>query len=56
MKDGNIILDKSFAFAVRIVNLHKYLVREQKEYELSKQLLRSGTSVGSNAEEAVGGF
>jgi four helix bundle protein len=54
MKD-NVILDKSFAFAVRIVNLHKYLVKEQKEYELSKQLLRSGTSIGSNAEEAVGG-
>lgn len=55
MKNGNVILDKSFAFAVRIVNLYKYLVREQKEYELSKQLLRSGTSIGSNAEEAVGG-
>jgi hypothetical protein len=37
MKNGNVILDKSFEFVVRIVNLYKYLVREQKEYELSKQ-------------------
>lgn len=55
MKEGNVILDKSFAFAIRIVELNKYLVRELKEYELSKQVLRSGTSIGSNAEEAVGG-
>lgn len=55
MKQGNVILEKSFAFAVRIVELNKFLVREQKEYELSNQVLRSGTSIGSNAEEAVGG-
>lgn len=47
--------DKSFAFAVRIVNVCKYLQQEKKEYVLSKQLLRSGTSVGANIEESIGG-
>lgn len=55
MKRDNVVLDKSFAFAVRVVNLYKYLTREKNEYVLSKQLLRSGTSIGANAEEAVGG-
>ncbi|MEI6509008.1 MAG: four helix bundle protein [Bacteroidota bacterium] len=55
MKTENVILDKSFAFAVRIVNLYKYLIKEFKEYELSGQILASGTSIGSNAEEAIGG-
>jgi len=44
-----------FAFAVRIVNLYKYLCEEKKEYILSKQVLRSGTSIGANVEEAIGG-
>jgi four helix bundle protein len=48
----NIIEDKSFRFAVRIVNLYKYLCRTQKEYVLSKQVLRSGTSIGANIAEA----
>ena len=48
----NIVLDKSFAFAVRIVNLYKYLTGEKKEYVLSKQLLRCGTSIGTNTTEA----
>ena len=48
----NIIEDKSFDFAVRIVNLYKYLVDEQKEYVMSKQLLRSGTSIGANVAES----
>ena len=43
---------KSKAFAVRIVNLYKYLCDEKKEYTLSKQLLRSGTSIGANLAEA----
>jgi four helix bundle protein len=51
LKD-NILLDKSFAFAVRIVNLYKYLCDEKKEYTLSKQLLRSGTSIGANINES----
>ena len=48
----NIVVDKSLNFAVRIVNLYKYLQKEKKEYILSKQLLRSGTSVGANIAES----
>ena len=48
----NIIENKSFEFAVRIVNLRKFLVREKNEYILSKQLMRSGTSIGANVSEA----
>lgn len=48
----NIILDKTMDFSVRIVNLYKYLCDVKKEYVLSKQLLRSGTSIGANAHEA----
>ena len=48
-------VEKSFEFAVRIVNLYKYLVREHKEYTLSKQLLRCGTSIGANIAEAQRG-
>ncbi len=55
MKSENVIQEKSYAFAVRIVKLYKYLVDEKKEYVLSKQLLRCGTSVGANIEEAIGG-
>lgn len=51
----NPILDKSFAFSVRVVKAYKYLVEEKKEFVLSKQFLRSGTSIGANVEEAVGG-
>jgi four helix bundle protein len=55
MKSDNIVQQKSFAFAIRIVNLYKYLVSEKKEFVLSKQLLRSGTSIGANIEESIGG-
>jgi four helix bundle protein len=51
----NIVLTKSFDFAVRVVNLYKYLSKDQKEYILSKQLLRSGTSIGANINEAQAG-
>ena len=51
----NIILDKSFSFAIRIVKLYKYLCGEKKEYILSKQLLRCGTSIGANINEAQAG-
>ena len=51
----NIIENKSFEFAVRIVNLRKFLVREKNEYILSKQLMRSGTSIGANVAEAEKG-
>ncbi|ABG59504.1 four helix bundle protein [Cytophaga hutchinsonii] len=49
----NIIKKKSFTFAVRIVNLYKVLSSEIKEFVMSKQLLRSGTSVGANIREAL---
>ena len=52
MKDNNIIEEKSFEFAVRTVNLYKYLTSERQEHIMSKQLLRSGTSVGANISEA----
>ncbi|KAF3982595.1 MAG: four helix bundle protein [Methylococcales symbiont of Hymedesmia sp. n. MRB-2018] len=48
----NIVADKSYAFALRIIKLYKYLVSEQKEHVLSKQVLRSGTSVGALIREA----
>jgi four helix bundle protein len=48
----NIIKDKSFAFAVRIVRLYQYLQESKKEFVLSKQLLRSGTSIGAMIREA----
>jgi len=47
----NVVLSKSFLFAVRIVNLSKVLI-DRKEFVLSKQILRSGTSIGANAREA----
>jgi four helix bundle protein len=55
MKEGNIIQEKSYAFSLRIIKLYKYLLSEKREYILSKQLLRSGTSIGANVEEALGG-
>ena len=55
MKLDNIILDKSFTFAIRVVKLYKYLSDEKKEYVLSKQLLRCGTSIGANINEAQAG-
>ncbi|SHM46454.1 four helix bundle protein [Flavobacterium chilense] len=51
----NLIQSKSFDFAVRIVNLYKYLTETKKEFVLSKQVLRSGTSIGANVEESIGG-
>ena len=52
MKD-NAIVDKSKAFAIRIVKLYQYLTSEKKEYTLSKQALRSGTSIGANVRESL---
>ena len=51
MKSENKILDLSFDFAIQIIELYKMLV-EQKEFVISKQLLRSATSIGANIEEA----
>ena len=52
---NNVIIQKSMDFAVRVANLYKYLTQEKKEYAMSKQLLRCGTSIGANAFEAVEG-
>ena len=49
---GKVIQEKSFQFAVRIVNLCKYLQTKQKEYVLTRQLLRCGTSIGANVAES----
>ena len=50
----NIIRDKSYAFAIKIIDTYK-IIKEKKEYELGRQLLKSGTSIGANIEEAIGG-
>lgn len=52
MKNENIIKQKSFSFAVKIVSIYKHLNENKKEYVLCKQLLRSGTSIGANIREA----
>lgn len=56
MSQDSITLRKSKAFAIRIVNLYKYLCEEKREYVISKQLLRSGTSIGANLAEAICGI
>ena len=53
--DENIVVIKSKAFALRGIRLYQYLVKEQKEYVLSKQFLRSSTSIGANIKEAIRG-
>lgn len=55
MKKNNVILEKSYTFALRIVKLSQFLVAEKKEFIISRQILKSGTSTGVNAEEVVGG-
>ena len=54
--ENNILLTKSLAFAARIVKLHKYLIKEKHEGIISKQIIRSATSIGANANEAVYGI
>lgn len=53
MKES-IVYNKAYAFAIRIVKVFRFLQSEKKEYILSKQLLRSGTSIGANISEAIG--
>ena len=53
MKADNPIQAKSYAFALRMVKLYRYLCTEKKEFVLSKQMVRSGTSIGANVEEAM---
>lgn len=55
MKKDNVVRDKSYEFALEIIQLYKELTKEKREFILSKQLLRSGTSIGANIEEAIGG-
>ena len=56
MARDSVTLDKSKNFAIRIVRLYQYLCTEKKEFVLSKQLLRSGTSIGANLAEAIYGI
>jgi len=51
----SIVKDKSYSFALRIIALTKWL-REQKKFEIARQVLRSGTAIGSNVEEALAGI
>lgn len=51
----NVIQKKSYAFALRIVKLYRWLGEKKREFVLAKQILRSGTSIGTNVEEAIGG-
>ena len=54
MKRENIVVDKSKTFALRIIRLYQYLSNEKREFVLSKQILRSGTSIGANVEAIRG--
>ncbi len=51
----NILIHKTYIFALRIVKLARFLIQDKKEFVLSKQILRSGTSIGANTEESIGG-
>jgi len=51
----NLIQEKSFQFAIHVVKVYQKIVKDKKEYVISKQMLRAGTSVGANVEEAIGG-
>ena len=53
MKENNVIADKSKVFAIWIIRLYQFLQNDKKEFTLSKQLLRSGTSIGANTREAI---
>ena len=55
MRNGNAVQEKSYAFALRIIKLYRYLSEKKNERVLSKQVLRSGTSIGANIEEGIGG-
>ena len=48
----NVLKDKSYQFAVKVVRFHKFIVENKREYTIAKQVLRSGTSIGANVEEA----
>ena len=52
---SNVLRDKSYAFALQVIKMYQYLSDDKKEFVMSKQLLKSGTSIGANVEEAIGG-
>ena len=56
MNNKNIIQKKSYEFALDIIKLYKDLIQDKKEYIIAKQILRCGTSIGANIEEAIGGY
>ena len=53
MKSNNVVVDKSYAFALKSIQLYQFL-KNQKEFDLGRQILKSGTSIGANVEEAIG--
>lgn len=53
-KKGNVIQKKSYHFALVVIEVYKRLIKEQKEFVLSRQFLKSGTGIGANIEEAIG--
>ena len=56
MRSNNVTFEKSKVFAIRIVNLYKFLTDEKKEFVMAKQILKSGTSIGANLAEAMYGI
>jgi len=55
VKENNIVREKSYKFALTVIELYRLLTTTKNEYVLAKQILRSGTSIGANIEEAIGG-
>ena len=55
MTENNVLVEKSLSFAIRIVNCYNFLTGERKEFTMSKQVFRSGTSIGANIHEAIQG-
>jgi len=55
MKNRNIVQEKTYAFALKVVKLYRRLALQKQEREMSRQLLHCGTSIGANVEEAIGG-
>ena len=55
VKKDNVVQNKSYAFSVRIIKACKPLIENKREYVMSRQLLKAGTSIGANVEEAIGG-
>lgn len=51
MKENNVILEKTFEFSLKVIEIYKFLTEEKREFIMSKQLLRSATSIGANCEE-----